>query len=233
MKATNQSADGAWRSARPSEGVLWLSAVRRPWWVAGGWALDLFVGSQSRTHKDLDIGILRRDVLEITSVLSSWQFFEAKGGQLTRLDAGKMPRADVNSLWGRPADTMDWELELMLDESDDDRWVFRRDASIRRPLATAVRHSSEGIPYLAPEIQLLYKARTPRAQDQADFEQVLPRMDAEARTWLHWVLNSVDPSHKWISALESTFEPARTEARLITDPRCRPEPEFSGRHPDH
>jgi hypothetical protein len=38
-------------------------------WSAGGWALDLFVGAQSRPHDDLDVRILRRDVLEVLSTL--------------------------------------------------------------------------------------------------------------------------------------------------------------------
>jgi hypothetical protein len=61
--------------------------------VAGGWALDLFVVVQSRPHRDLDNGVLRRDVLEVLSALRSWKFFEAKGGVLTRLREGEARRA--------------------------------------------------------------------------------------------------------------------------------------------
>jgi aminoglycoside-2''-adenylyltransferase len=196
-----QSTDGTWRSVQPSEGVHWLSALSVPWWVAGGWALDLFVGYQSRLHKDFDVGILRRDVLEVIAELPSWEFFEAKGGVLTKLEAGKAPRAGVNSLWGRAADSVRWELELMLDEADDDHWVFRRAPTIRRPLTTAIRHNSDGIPYLAPEIQLLYKARAPRAQDQTDFVHIAPRLDLDARGWLQDALAKTDPGHTWLSLL--------------------------------
>src|SRR5262245_32061357 len=115
-----------WRAVHPSEGVVWLSSLSVPWWVAGGWALDLFAGHQSRLHGDLDIGILRRDVLQVLTALRSWECFEAKGGVLTRLQEGVVPRADVNSLWCRPAGTTPWTLELMLDESEGDRWVYRR-----------------------------------------------------------------------------------------------------------
>ena len=59
----------AWRRATPIEAAQWFAALQVPWWVAGGWALDLFTGTQIRAHKDLDIGVLRRDVLE---VLSPW-----------------------------------------------------------------------------------------------------------------------------------------------------------------
>ena len=202
MTDVNQTATGPWLAVLPSESVSWLSSLAVPWWVAGGWALDLFVGSQSRPHSDLDIGVLRRDVLEVLAALRSWEFFEAKGGVLTRLREGEAPRADVNSLWGRPAQTTLWTLELMLDESDGDRWVFRRQTKIQQSLAMAVRHNSEGIPYLAPEIQLLYKARPIRAQDQADFDHVAPRLAPEARAWLRDALAIVDPDHHWLSALD-------------------------------
>jgi hypothetical protein len=164
------------RSVHPNEVVRYLCSLRALWWVAGGWALDLFVGSQSRPHKDLDIGMLRRDALEVLAAPSSWEIFEAKDGGLTRLREGDAPRAEVNSLWCRPADDTEWTFELMLDESEDGHWVFRRDRAIQRPLALDIRRNPNGIPFLAPEIQLLYKARPVRVQDQADFDHVAPRL---------------------------------------------------------
>jgi hypothetical protein len=198
MTAVVQSTTGTWRSVHPSAVARYLSSLRAPWWVAGGWALDLFVGSQSRPHKDLDIGILRKDALIVLSALPTWEIFEAKDGLLTRMREGDAPRVDVNSLWCRPAGDSDWTFELMLDESADDRWVFRRDPTIRRPLSLAVRRDPTGIPFLAPEIQLLYKARAVRAKDQADFDHVAPRLDAEARTWLRTALTNVDQGHAWL-----------------------------------
>jgi hypothetical protein len=106
----------AWRALGPSEGIVLLAALGTPWWIAGGWALDLFLGRVTRPHKDLDIGIFRRDAVKVLAALSGWEFFEAKGGTLTRIVAGKPPRSEVNSLWCRRADTAQWELELMLDE---------------------------------------------------------------------------------------------------------------------
>jgi len=57
---------------------------------------------------------------------------------------------------------------------------------------------SSGIPFLAPEIQLLYKALAIRAEDQADYDHVAPRLDADARTWLRTALRNVDPRHAWL-----------------------------------
>jgi hypothetical protein len=62
---------GTWRAVHPAEGAGWLSALTVPWWIAGGWALDLFLSVQIRAHEDLDIGVLRRDVLKVLAALPS------------------------------------------------------------------------------------------------------------------------------------------------------------------
>ncbi len=145
MKIAYGPAAGQWRSPHPRETRSLLRDLRVPWWVAGGWALDLFIGQQSRPHKDLDIGILCRDVREVLAAMSGWEFFEAKAGKLfgpLTSDA----QADVNSLWGRRGKAGEWTLELMLDDSEGDQWVFRRDRRIRRSLDTAIRYDTERTP---------------------------------------------------------------------------------------
>lgn len=199
----------SWQALTPREAVDLLSALRVPWWVAGGWAIELFLGKVTRAHKDLDIGIFRSDAADVAAALSGWEFFESKDGLLSALAVGAAPRAGVNSLWGRRADAAHWELELMLDESDAESWVFRRDARITVALSKAIRRSPEGIAYLAPEIQLLYKSRAPRQEDQMDFAHVVPHLSRDSRTWLRESLMSVDPEHAWISALK---EGARDQA---------------------
>jgi hypothetical protein len=155
MKATL----GKWRMTLPAVAASWLSFLEVPWWIAGGWALDLFIGAQTRPHADLDIGILRRDLWEVLRHLSSWEFFEAKDGVLTRLGAAEDLKLEVHSLWSRPAGTTPWALEWLLEEAQGEQWMFRGQREITRPLTEVVRRS-EGMPYLAPEIQLLYKAIT-------------------------------------------------------------------------
>lgn len=206
MLPVDRPSNESWRALSPSQGRTLLAALSEPWWIAGGWALDLFLGKVTRPHKDLDIGVFRRDAARVLAALPGWEFFEAKDGTLTQIVAGNPPRAEVNSLWCRRADTALWELELMLDELVDDRWIFRRDPRIDRPLATAFRRTAEGIAYLSPEIQLLYKARATRTQDQADFDRVVPRLDSEARTWLHGALARMDPDHPWLSVLHETSQ---------------------------
>ena len=32
-----------------------------PWWLGGGWAIDIWAGAPSREHEDIEICVLRRD----------------------------------------------------------------------------------------------------------------------------------------------------------------------------
>jgi Aminoglycoside-2''-adenylyltransferase len=191
----------AWRALEPASARHIMSVVDAPWWIAGGWAIDLFVGTQTRAHKDLDLGVRRADAARIIAALPAWEFFEAKDGVLSRLARGTEPRAAVNSLWGRRVGEAHWELELLLDESNGKDWIFRREPSIRRPFAAALRATPDGTRYLAPEIQLLYKARDLRPEDRSDFEHAAPRLESDAAGWLRDCLSRLYPQHPWLPAL--------------------------------
>ena len=198
-------ATGFWQPTHPRDASRLLAAVDTLWWVAGGWALELFCEYPHRSHNDLDIGVLRQHASIVLAAFDAWEFFEARNGSLFRLAAGEVPNAAANSLWGRPNGETAWSLELVLDESDADCWVFRRNPAITMPLAHAIRRSSEGIPYLAPEIQLLYKARDARPEDQADFKCCAPLLDRQALKWLQEAIGNSDPNHQWLPALASLY----------------------------
>lgn len=120
---------------------------------------------------------------------------------LIRLGAGAHPRDDVFSLWCRPAQAKAWTLELMLDEAEGEDWIYRRHRPIRRPLKTAIRRSNQGIPYLSPEIQLLYKSHRMRVEDHADFRHVIRKVEAPGRDWLRGSLQATQPAHPWLPLL--------------------------------
>ena len=65
-------------------------------------------------------------------------------------------------------------LEILLNEYDRGRWLFRRDPGITRPAKLIAGRSADGVPFLRPEIVLLYKSKDPWPDDQADFEQTAP-----------------------------------------------------------
>jgi hypothetical protein len=53
-----ESLDDLWASCfTPQEVAQRLAGIDAPWYVAAGWALDLFRGTQSRHHDDIEIAV--------------------------------------------------------------------------------------------------------------------------------------------------------------------------------
>jgi hypothetical protein len=60
--------------------------------------------------------------------------------------------------------------------------------------------SETGVPYVRPELTLLFKSRHRRERDEVDFEAALPLLDAAARTRLvAWL----PEDHPWRNRIES------------------------------
>jgi hypothetical protein len=191
-----------WRAIPPQAARVWFSRTSLPWWIAGGWAIDLFLGRTARPHGDLDVGIFRRDARAVLAGLEGWEIHEAKNGRLRHLAPGVAPSADVNCLWCRRSGETEWTLELLLDESDRDFWVYRRDSRIRREVSELLRREDSGLAYIAPEVQLLYKSKDPRPKDHEDFHAAAGRLDAPARAWLSQSLELTARGHAWIAYLK-------------------------------
>ena len=77
-----------------------------------------------------------------------------------------------------------------------------------RPLAALVVASPVGLPVLAPEVQLLYKAKYHRPKDEHDFRRALPLFSAAQRAWLAQALREYHPADPWLAALEDAPAPA-------------------------
>ncbi len=177
--------------------IALLRDANVPFWIAGGFAIDLFVGTPTRPHDDIDVQIVRGHDRVLASHLAGWDFQIAHAGSLTPWT----PEHDHHTIWCRPSPSAPWCFELLLADVVDDRWTFRRDPRISRPLAELGSSTASGIPFVRPEIQLLFKSKQPRPKDQADFDAVLPRLDPIARTWLVEALSLIDPSHAWLRSL--------------------------------
>ena len=91
--------------------------------------------------------------------------------------------------------------KLMQEPGDAARWVFRRDERLAAPRDSLARRTASGIPYLAPEAVLLFKAKGGRDKDEADFAAAAPDLGAEARAWLIDALARTAPGHPWIGRL--------------------------------
>lgn len=190
------SPDDPWAGLGPAEVRSTLEGLATPWWMCGGWGIDLWLGRQTRSHADTDIGCHRADVGELCGHIPDWEIFAALDGKLRPLSEGPLSE-DVSSLWCRRRDHTRWGLQVMIEEADERLWYFRRDPRIVRRRSELTCRSPSGIEVLRPEIQLLYKAKDIRPHDEADFVAVLPKLDARSLTWLEDGLERMHPDHPW------------------------------------
>jgi len=182
-----------WREATPTDARRWLAGARAPWWIAAGWALDLWLGRRTRAHADLDVGCFRADLGSLRAALAGWELYVADRGTLRPVHAGEQPAAAEHALWCRPPGDSRWALEILLEERSGACWRFRRDASIALPIERLALATADGIPFLRPEVQLLYKAKDARARDDIDLGHVLPTLDRAALEWLDAALALARP----------------------------------------
>ena len=61
--------------------------------------------------------------------------------------------------------------------------------------------AGDGVPYLRPELVLLFKAKNLRPKDDADFTSILPSLGAHATGWLLEAIQLTVPECPWIARL--------------------------------
>ncbi|MCM3636159.1 hypothetical protein M3152_00395 [Sporosarcina luteola] len=187
----------------------WMGGYDRPWGIAGGWAIDLFVGNETREHSDIEIAVLREDQRRFKNVLADWSFQKAVNGELVDWDL-EMLELPIHELHGNHKRSEE-RLEVLINEVENEQWVFRRDPTITFPSSTLFLNSEEGIPYLNPAIVLLYKAKNFREKDDADFKVVKDLLSHEDQHWLCKALETHVPGHEWISRLQEGIECSTAE----------------------
>ncbi|HEY9659361.1 MAG TPA: hypothetical protein V6C65_12970 [Allocoleopsis sp.] len=174
------------------------------WCICGGWAIDLFINQVSRSHKDVDIAIWRKDQIALRHYLvrQGWKLEKAIEGQLFPWIETEWLDLPVHTIWCHHPDLQPEFIEILLNEVNEHNFLFRRDLSISHALEDAIVPSASGIPILAPEIVLLYKAKTASdPANQADFEGILPHLDITQRNWLRSALIKAHPGHHWLDSL--------------------------------
>ncbi len=193
---------GRWEPASVDELVGLMAGFPVPWWIAGGWAIDLHLGRRTRPHADIDILVLRADLPALRDRLRDWDLHAADPpGRLRQWEAHDPLPPPVHDVRCRRTPTDPWQLQLMVDDTLDGDWIYRRDPHVRRavpslrgPASTAQR------PVLTPDVQLLYKSARPRPKDIADFRATLPELTTQQRSWLHDALNRTNPAHPWLDS---------------------------------
>ncbi|MGL4237572.1 nucleotidyltransferase domain-containing protein [Tabrizicola sp.] len=193
--------ENAWDAWSPDELSARLGRSTADWYVAGGWALDLWHGHQTRAHDDLEFAVRPEQIESCRKSLSELEFFIASAGTLTHLPSTVTVPADTWQLWGADLAAGRWRVDMMLERGTPEFWAYKRDPLIRLPRAAAIRRSAAGISYLAPSIVLLFKAKYHREKDERDFQAALPKLQSNEKADLRRWLEQLHPGHDWIAML--------------------------------
>jgi hypothetical protein len=216
-----------------------MSSFERPWALCGGWAIDAWLGRQTREHGDTDITVAIQDAPALYDHLAGWHLVAHDAidpGPTEELWRGRelAPPAHLHArppgpenlaalrAWTTPPyraakDGLDFDFEL--GSRDGDQLVLSDDPPIRTPLDGSIRQSPWHIPTLVPELLLFWKATAyhfnPRfaerlAMDEADFRALLPQLAAERRAWLHDAVAILHPDHPWLPAVAELAPPTET-----------------------
>ena len=198
---------------------IFLAESTFPWAVCGGFALDLFLGRSIRTHGDIDLCVFEKDRASIKEYIldKGWCVYEFRGqGKVRPLDSGAVsdtgrnlmcvkdgcdlvkfyPCEEEGLLYHRFFHTGLKEFHYLefLFNSEHDGWlVLDQRNGLRRELSKAFL-LRDGIPFLAPEIVLLYKASDSDNPDyRLDFAETFPCLNGEQKAWLFRGLNRLYP----------------------------------------
>src|ERR1022692_1658302 len=94
-----------------------------PWFVSGGWAIDLFLGEVTRQHADIEIGIYRCDQRALWHQLPGWILDKAiqttNGGKWVPWAQGEELRLPVHQIRATYAHAACKEFEFFLNERTD------------------------------------------------------------------------------------------------------------------
>lgn len=197
-----------------------MATFHARWALCGGWAVDAWLGKQTRDHGDIDISVFEDDQRALFDHLTGWDLIahddQVAGDTSERWDGrwlkcpahihGRGPGAND----GMP-DRLDgpaqqgFGLDIQIDKRSGSEWVMRREPRVCLPLRRSDAQSPWGVPAAAPEVILFYKSRGLRRRDHADFTALLPNLTDEQRDWLRDAIARV--GHPWLGQLAASGSP--------------------------
>jgi hypothetical protein len=178
-----------------------LAAFPAEWFLCGGWAVDAWLGRQTREHPDVDIALFQEDQRAIFDLLAGWQLIahdisvesdstEAWDGHELQLPA---------HIHARSYD--DFNIEILLNKRSDRDWILSEVPLITMPLHRCADRCSWNLPALVAEILLFYKAEDIRPHDEADFRALRPQLSSGRIRWLAEAISRLHPGHPWLTHL--------------------------------
>ena len=161
-----------------------------PWFVVGGWAIDLFLDKETRVHSDIEIGIYRKHQMHLYRYFeSSKKYFinnKSRIGKHEKKEWNKeYLQLPIHELY---IEYKGMKLEVLLNERDEDNWIYRRDKEIKLDERKAILFTEKRISYLCPEAVLLYKTKELRDKDCEDIVNASRKMN---KTQINWLIENI------------------------------------------
>lgn len=172
-----------------------MHGFKPDWFIAGGWAIDLYIGKQTREHSDIEIAIFREDQLVLQEYLKDQNRKKVVNGKLSKWEKDEFLELPIHEIHSDG-------FEILLNERNESEWIYRRDARIRYPLNKFSLRIDDVLKILSPEIVLLYKSKDVKEKDDLDFESVLEKLKKERKEWLRASIKLSDENHKWLEKLK-------------------------------
>lgn len=189
-----------WRPWSPQDVAVRLADVEAPWGVAAGCALQLFVGERWREHEDIEIAVPDARFEELRTAFGDLELWLPIGEGRLRPFVEPLERAS-HQTWLLDVPGRAWRLDVLREPSEETTWICRRDSELRMPFAELLERTADGIPFVRPDVVLLFKAARARDKDEVDFGVVAPRLGPKRRDWLREALEQVYPGHPWLERL--------------------------------
>ncbi len=181
------------------------------WALCGGWAVDAWVGRPTREHHDVEVALFEEDQRTLFERLCGWGLIghdDHVADDSTEPWEGRRLELPAH-VHARSPDG--FEPEFHLNERAGGDWVLERRPHVALPIRRAIARSAWGLPTVAPEVALYYKAlpptwrnlprSAPRAHDERDLRTLLPLLAADRREWLRDTVALVDADHPWVKRL--------------------------------
>jgi hypothetical protein len=184
---------------------LVMRSFKRPWFVAGGWTIDLSVNEVTRDHKDIDICIFREDAEYALNYFHDWDIHVAIPGEhrlekVTHLSDIEPPRYCLHLFQNKEF------LEILFTERIDDEVIFRKNRDVRMSINDFWKQS-ENISFVNPAWQLLFKSLSTREEDERDFKEYINKVDdCRSKKWLFKSMKEVKGNQIWIEELRKFLE---------------------------
>ncbi|GIO34825.1 MULTISPECIES: nucleotidyltransferase domain-containing protein [Paenibacillus] len=182
-----------------------MASFQKPWFIAGGWTIDLAVGEATRSHKDMDICIFREDLAYALSFFNDWDINVAIPGEhrlepVRHLGDVEPPRYCLHLFKGAAF------LEILLTERSDEQVIFRKDRTVTMPIGDFAMGSLTR-PFVNPAWQLLFKSLSTRPEDEHDFNVYMERSrDRKSKKWLLEQMIRLGGNRTWVDVLRDDLE---------------------------